>query len=209
VICLMHAGNLTCSRSQPTQPRCCMLCCHAKPHGRAMDNFSKFSFLAPFPHNSSQIPLHSRHGRTFSVGSRVGRCTIHRIRIHPRLENKRNIQIGRRASFSQVEAEIATRRLIDLSQRLKISFQKQDDQDTVAKPDSPLESLCNNCIALSEELLAKFEKLKVQKGQKHRKFESLRHALKSVWSENAINNIAKRLNAYKEDLNAQMLSQMW
>jgi hypothetical protein len=113
------------------------------------------------------------------------------------------------ASFSQVEAEIATRRLIDLSQRLKISFQKQDDQDTVVKPDGPLKSLCNNCIALSEELLAKFEKLKVQKGQKHRKFESLRHALKSVWSENAINNIAKRLNAYKEDLNAQMLSQMW
>jgi hypothetical protein len=62
---------------------------------------------------------------------------------------------------------------------------------------------------MSKELLARLEKLKVEEGQKHRKFKSLRQALKSIWSKQAVNNIAQRLESCRKELDDQMLFSMW
>jgi hypothetical protein len=113
------------------------------------------------------------------------------------------------ATISQVEAEIATRRLIELSERLKASLQKKEAPDNVSNPDEALKVICNNCISMSKELLARLEKLKVEEGQKHRKFKSLRQALKSIWSKQAVNNIAQRLESCRKELDDQMLFSMW
>lgn len=45
--------------------------------------------------------------------------------------------------------------------------------------------ICEKCVSLSDELLAKLNELRLQ-GPKHRKFKSIRLALKSVWSNDAI-----------------------
>ena len=68
-----------------------------------------------------------------------------------------------------------------------------------------LEVICNSCVDLSNELLARFEKLRVHEADKHRRWKSFRQALKSVWSKGEIDDIERRLNSYRKELDAHIL----
>ncbi|KAE9376438.1 hypothetical protein N431DRAFT_367489 [Stipitochalara longipes BDJ] len=65
--------------------------------------------------------------------------------------------------------------------------------------------ICDNCITLSKELLAKLDELRLQ-GPKHRKFKSLLLALKSVWSTEAICDLKRRLESHRRELSDHLLA---
>lgn len=113
------------------------------------------------------------------------------------------------ASVGHFELGIATKRLLELSGRVKNSLQEQGTGDDAHAADAALEIICNSCIALSEELLARLEKVKIPEGQRYRKFKSLRQALKSIWPKDAIHDIAQRLDSYRSELDDHLLASMW
>jgi hypothetical protein len=98
------------------------------------------------------------------------------------------------ASSQQIEVEAATKRLVELSARIKAGAE-----------DQTLQAVCDGCVSVSRTLLAKLEKLKVRDGQSLRKYKSFRQALKSVWSKGSLDDIAKRLKTYQNEMDAHVL----
>jgi hypothetical protein len=110
------------------------------------------------------------------------------------------------ASIRQIEMESATRRLVELSGRMKASAGLEAQASRVLLAENvALDKICEGCTSLAQELICKLEKLRVQDGARHRKFKSFRQALKSVWSKGAVEGIARRLNAYQKELDAHIL----
>jgi hypothetical protein len=70
------------------------------------------------------------------------------------------------------------------------------------------DQICNGVASIAEELLRKLQTLKVQ-NRRHRKWESVRKALKSMLSENEVAGLLKRLAIFKDALNTQILSMLW
>ena len=105
-----------------------------------------------------------------------------------------------------ISAEDATRRLIELSEVIKSGLVLDSHQpDLASKVDDALRSICDGCIAASETLLSKLDKLKVQNGQGMRRFKSVRQALKSVWSQKSVDELAERLQHFRREMDAHIL----
>jgi hypothetical protein len=68
-----------------------------------------------------------------------------------------------------------------------------------------LQDICDECAAVSADLIKHLRDLKVPKGQEHRKWKSFRHALKSVWSKNGVDEMAKRLSYLRQELDTHVL----
>ncbi|KAE9368295.1 hypothetical protein N431DRAFT_493784 [Stipitochalara longipes BDJ] len=104
---------------------------------------------------------------------------------------------------ANVQAEAATKLLIDLVDKLRdppvtdCSFPPAEFQ--------ALGDICNECVGISNELLARLDKLRVQDSHNHRKWKSFRQALKSVWSKDGIEAIRKRLAAGKDELDMHLI----
>jgi hypothetical protein len=108
-------------------------------------------------------------------------------------KSKEIYQSANGMQIQQVEAATAARRLVDLSESIKVSRQVERPRTEDGSAEVALEVICEGCISVSKELLSKLEKLKVEKCQKYRKFKSFRQALKSVCSKDAVDEIARRL----------------
>jgi hypothetical protein len=93
-------------------------------------------------------------------------------------------------SVENVDVETATKHLMVLSEKLK-------DGATTAG-DKALQSLCHSCQNAATDLLAALNKVKVKDRQQ--RWESVRKALRSVWSEKEIKGLEDRLAKFKEDL---------
>jgi hypothetical protein len=106
------------------------------------------------------------------------------------------------ASVQRVEVEYATKRLVELSERMRPQANREGVKDAA------LQRICDECISVSNELLSRLEKLKVQEGQKLRKYHSLRMALRSMWSKAAMDDITSRLNAFRKEMDAHMLASL-
>lgn len=91
----------------------------------------------------------------------------------------------------------------------KAEFERQSEIFSKAKvSQESLCEICDKCILLSKELLAKLNELRFQ-GPKHRKFKSLLFALKSVWSSEAIASFQKRLERHRRELSDHLLVATW
>ena len=106
------------------------------------------------------------------------------------------------APIQQVEMEAAIKRLIELSERIKTAPPRK--RGSIAQ-DQVLTSICQGCITISIQLLAKLNKLKIEDGVKHRGYKSFRQALKSVWARGSIDEMAARLDAFRREMNAHVL----
>lgn len=98
--------------------------------------------------------------------------------------------------------ETVTQRLKDLSDGVK-DLQRR----TRSKNASPsLDRICDDCVAVSEELLRRLQRLNVPKdGVEHRRWKSFRHALKTVWSTGDINAMASRLSSLRDELTTEII----
>ncbi|PMD49010.1 hypothetical protein L207DRAFT_522323 [Hyaloscypha variabilis F] len=65
--------------------------------------------------------------------------------------------------------------------------------------------ICDKCVSLSKELLARLNKLRVQ-GPKHRKFQSILMALKSVWASEELCKFQRRLESHRRELSDHLLA---
>jgi hypothetical protein len=100
--------------------------------------------------------------------------------------------------------ETVASRLQALSRKLVHSLRAKgglSDNDVV------LEEICENCITLSQELLEYLGKFQVPKtGDK--KWKSFRQALKSVWSKQGVDAMARRLGEARKNLDTFVLLQV-
>jgi hypothetical protein len=92
-----------------------------------------------------------------------------------------------------IDIEDAAKHLLLLNKKLK------DDAITVG--DGVLQTLCLSCRKSAIDLLEALDKVKVKVNGKQQKWESMRKALRSVWSREEVKELEQRLSKIKDDLN--------
>jgi hypothetical protein len=98
-------------------------------------------------------------------------------------------QSGEGTFAENVDTETATNHLALLNNQLK---------DAAAiTGDGTLASLCKSCGTAADELLATLDKVKVKQDKR----KSIRKVLQSVWSNEKIEELERRLARFKEELN--------
>jgi hypothetical protein len=102
------------------------------------------------------------------------------------------------ALAENVDIETTTKHLTVLIQKLK------DDAITVG--DGTLQKLSLACQNVAIDLLVALDKVKVKNRQQ--KWESIRKALRSVWSKEEIRELEQRLAKFKEELNLHVVVQL-
>ena len=85
------------------------------------------------------------------------------------------------ALIDHTQSENAATRLSNLTEGLKASLRAKKDGWLVPGGQA-LEAICHGCIEVASELQSVFQKLRINYGTKHRRWESFRKALLSVWS---------------------------
>jgi hypothetical protein len=113
-----------------------------------------------------------------------------------------------RALGENNELETASIRLQQLSSGMQGSLsqaRRDNTQGSPAQVDQHLETMCNECVTVSQELVDKLETLKVPGDHPYKKWKSFRQALKSVWSKEKIEAIAERLCSLRAELNTHVV----
>lgn len=91
-----------------------------------------------------------------------------------------------------VDIENAAKHLLQLNRKLK--------EAAISVDDGALQTLCLCCRESAIDLLEALDKIKV-KGKQQQKWESVRKALRSVWSREEVKELEQRLGKIKDDLN--------
>ena len=107
--------------------------------------------------------------------------------------------------IENAELEEATVRLQGLSRAFQESLDQSVPENSNAENDQSLRKICDECKAVSHELVGKLEKLKVPNGHPYKKWKSFRQALKSVWSKERIDELAQRLTNLRLELDSHVL----
>ena len=94
-----------------------------------------------------------------------------------------------------VDIETTAKHLAVLNKKLK------DDASTVG--DESLQNLSRSCQKAAIDLLVALDKVKVKNRQQ--KWESIRKALRSVWSKEEIRELEQRLAKFKQELNLHVV----
>jgi hypothetical protein len=100
---------------------------------------------------------------------------------------------GTDALAENADIETTAQDLLKLNTRLKQS---------VAVGDTDLQTLCKSCCDVGDELIAALSKVKVD--GKGRKWQSLRKALRSIWSKEEILQLKNRLESFRDELNLRI-----
>lgn len=104
-------------------------------------------------------------------------------------------QSSKGALAENIDIETAISDLVFLKSKLQIT--------TATTGDNALERLCTSCGTAADELLLALDKVKV-KG-KPGKWKSIRKAIRSVWSKEEIEELERRLERLKEELNLHIV----
>jgi hypothetical protein len=101
------------------------------------------------------------------------------------------------------DLEVVTTDLILLQAKIKRTAPARDDADESTTQDTGLEKLVTASKELAETLLRRLNMAKAQ--GRYRRWKSLRQALKSVCTKDEIDTMAKRLGAFREELQTHIL----
>jgi hypothetical protein len=102
---------------------------------------------------------------------------------------------------------VETKRLFKLCKGIKayLDAKPQSPSRTdISKEAEALEAICNDCIAMSDDIISQFNKLSLD-SKENQKYKNLRAALKTVWSEEEIDDTANRLKIHQKKLDSYML----
>jgi hypothetical protein len=99
--------------------------------------------------------------------------------------------------------EIVTRDLLKVSENLQDGVATASVDSSKNEADQALEDICNGCIFLSEKMLRRLEYLKVQNDAGRRTI--FGRALKSVWSQRELEEMARQLATYRQQLELHVL----
>jgi len=106
-----------------------------------------------------------------------------------------------------LELEAVASELSQLATRLRY-HDRSGDLTKLSKEEKSLDAMSEQCTNIADELLSRLEKLKVEKGAKHRAWKSFRQALKSVWNKDELDELSERLLGYRDQLQFQILLSM-
>jgi hypothetical protein len=70
----------------------------------------------------------------------------------------------------------------------------------ISDSQADLLELCENCLEMGGKLADRLRSLEVKEGEKHRRWKSIRQALKSEWGKKEVNEMRDSLTGYKSDL---------
>lgn len=108
------------------------------------------------------------------------------------------------------QLEVIARTLEQLTAEITIIEQTQDDVSGMGfgisrkdKSEKELERLCEACRGVSRELLQALEKLKRAKGDT--KWGSFNQALRIIWSESKVNELAAQVEQYRRQIDTALL----
>jgi molecular chaperone GrpE (heat shock protein) len=108
-----------------------------------------------------------------------------------------------RATQEAYNAEILVRDLVRVTEKVKDGA-RAARASSPAEEDKALEDLCDGCIILSERMIKRLEKLKLEEGAGKRR--AFLHALKSVWSQKELESEESQLATYRSQLEFRVLT---
>ena len=115
-------------------------------------------------------------------------------------------QIYKRGTLlDHVECAAATRRLTELANDVKSSLKDLEKLGNLSSDAEALKFICSRCVKLSEELLSRLERVRVDKKSKSRKWKSFRQALKSICTKDNVDSLARRIADCREELNSHLI----
>lgn len=92
-----------------------------------------------------------------------------------------------------------------LSTQIRKSMGPVSNDDVLTQEGRTLERLTEDCERVADVLLTTLDGLKTQAGDKRRKWRSFSQALKSIWSAERIEGIARRLANARAQLDIHIL----
>jgi hypothetical protein len=104
-----------------------------------------------------------------------------------------------------IECESATARVVKLTEGIKSSASKV----TFGPEEKAIEAVCQACSEISNELLARLQKLRLQPGIRERRWKSFRQALKTIWLKEDMEVMEKRLLTCQRELDSHLIASTW
>ncbi|KAH0845060.1 hypothetical protein FOPE_09413 [Fonsecaea pedrosoi] len=110
------------------------------------------------------------------------------------------------ADNETVDIEATTKDLTELTGKLQQNKPPDENEQPPASHDPALDTICQGCRDVAQELLEALSKVTVE--GKSSKWKSTRKALRSVWSKEKIYAIEKRLNTYRDEINLRLIADL-
>ncbi len=104
-----------------------------------------------------------------------------------------------------IEIESIYQDLSNLSSRLKVSAVSPSKPSGISQEEQALLDLAGSCQRLADDLLATVKDLRVDDGP-NRKWRSFRQGLKTLWKNEMIDAVQKRLDNFRKQLSLQLLA---
>lgn len=105
---------------------------------------------------------------------------------------------------SNVDSEEAVNRLNDLTKDVKSSIVDINGLGQLSNSKAR-KAICETGAALVDDLLIRFNALRIDDRQKHRRWKSFRQAMKSTYSKRVVDNLAQKLAKCRDELNTHSL----
>lgn len=122
----------------------------------------------------------------------------------------KGVELYRSADGSLVEnrdIETANTDLQDLVSRLKgcLSIDSSSTSQIPNPEEQALLRVCDGCLGVATDLSRRLERLSIDDDSKHRRWQSFRKALRSVWSKEGLESTMKRLDMFRSELELHLL----
>jgi len=106
------------------------------------------------------------------------------------------------------ELEQTTKTLHNLARKLRTILATPEKQDAGANPDGDPDSACyelgEGCLRVTTELLYVLDRVKGKAG-KRSMWTSLRQAILTIWKQDEINGLERRLDRYRQELSLHLI----
>jgi hypothetical protein len=153
---------------------------------------------------TGDLLLKAKHIHGSIEGALVENLELEAVAVHVE-KLSRDIET---ALFIRKKKDESRKRAREEELRGKIIQEKNNSTDKVDQEELhelELRSLCQTSVNEAQELLGALRQLKVSKDSKSRKWASFRTALKSIWKEDKIDALARRLSATRELIDSRIL----
>lgn len=108
--------------------------------------------------------------------------------------------LQRNADLSQL-----AKKILQLNNDLQSSLKSTELRSQLSPAEEELQNLLSDCSSVANELLAALERLKLEPGEKKRKWSSFRQALRTIWRQDDITKLQLKLDSYKGQLTMYLL----
>ncbi|KAI9789916.1 MAG: hypothetical protein M1816_005685 [Peltula sp. TS41687] len=111
------------------------------------------------------------------------------------------------STVEQSDLRDVTKQLVELNDRLRVSLQgRRSRANGLTDDEKGLENVAASCITAGNDLIQKLSGLQIN--SRHRRWRSIRQALKTVWKKDDIDALTERLRGYERPLAQYRLGSM-